>query len=190
MAELNVSDVKTWARIITDFPGYYKNFQENYNALIQQYQFVKKYPDLLAEYRRLLEEGNKTYSKLYTLNENIQKLKSIWGSVTAWFRSVTGLGEMGIAPVIWAGMAAGTALGIFSSVGKYLTEVRGFASRVEEAKRLEAMGKSPEEVTRIIRERYGVPGSEVTFFGIPLKLILFGGLALLALPLILQSMRR
>lgn len=191
MEKLTPQEVQSWYKIITDFPGYYNNFVKNFSALVQQGQYIReKRPELLPEYNRLLESGSKTYAKLQSLKTNVDKMRSIWSDVTGWLRSAVGLEGLGIAPIIWAGMATGAAIGILTGVANWLTEVSTFAARVEEAKRLEAKGLSPSEVTRQLKERFGEPGSGGSFFGIPIKAIMLGIIGLIALPTILNILNR
>lgn len=189
MAELTKAEAQSWFRVISDFPGYYANFQKNFSSLIQQSQYIReKHPELLPEYNRLIISGNKTYGNLMTLKNNVDRMKTIWSDVTGWLKSAIGLSGLGIAPIIWGGIAAGTAIGILTAAGNWITEVSTFAARVEEGKRLEAGGLSPQQATAELTKRYGEPGSSSggSIFGIPLKMIMFGAIALVMLPTILQ----
>lgn len=187
MPELTQQEALSWYKVITDFPAYYENFRKNFSALVAQYPYLKeKHPDLLPQYYQLLEEGNKTYAKLETLKTNVDRMKSIWSSVVNWFKSATGLGSIGIAPIVWAGMAAGTALGILTAVSNWLTNVRTFAARIERIKAYEAQGMSPERATKLVEQQLGPVGTESTVFGIPLKAVMLGVIALIALPIVLN----
>lgn len=189
--ELTKAEAQSWYKIITDFPNYYANFQKNFSALIQQSQYVReKHPELLPEYNRLLESGSKTYGNLMTLKSNVDKMKSMWNSVSDWFKNALSLNGLGVAPIIWGGMAAGTAIGIITAVGNWLTETSTFAARLEEVKRLEASGLSPQQATIEVNRRFGEPGSSGSIFGIPLKAIMYGAIGLIALPIILQFFRK
>lgn len=205
MGALTVADVNQWYKVITDFPAYYQNFNLNLNALLAQGPYLRaKHPGMLPEYNQRVNNALKLRAQLETVRSAVEKMRSMWETVTSWLRNVTmtaeqkayetrptrGVDGLGILPVVWGGIAAGAALGVLAAVGNWLTETKIFAARVEEAKRLEAAGRSPEEINEILKGRFGDPGTGGTFFGVPIKAIFYGILALAAIPFITQLMKR
>jgi hypothetical protein len=219
MAEMTPKDVQQWYQVITDFPNYYRNFTENYNAMVAQRDYVQsQHPELATEYIRLMEDGQKTYGKMQGLSQQIEAVKSVFarigssipdwlkeagafaykvtpiGMATSAYQTVKGwlgLSGLGVLPVIiWGGIAAGTAVGVLVSVGNWLTETKTFAMRVEEAKRLEAQGLTPDQVTRTLTQRFGEPGSSgASIFGVPVKWIVIGAIGLIAAPTVISLIR-
>lgn len=219
MAELSPGDVQQWYKVITDFPNYYRNFTENYNAMVSQRDYIQsRHPELASEYVRLMGKGQETYSKMQSLSQQIEAIKSVFASVGSsipdWLKEAgvslykvspigvaqtfaqkitgwLGLSGLGVVPVIiWGGVAVGTAIGVLVSVGNWLTETKTFAMRVEEAKRLEAQGLTPEQVTRTLTQRFGEPAAAGgTIFGVSIKWIVIGGIALIAAPTVISLMR-
>lgn len=187
--QLTAPEAESWYKVITDFPNYFSNFEINYNALRNQRDYVlSRRPELTDEYNSLMVEGDKRYQQLLALRENVGSVSNAFASagttitdwiseaknsVSSWF----GFGNLGIVPIIWAGMAAGTAIGILSGVAVWLSNTANFASRIEEAKRLEAIGMAPEQVTATLNERYGEPGGE-SFLGIPTEWLKWGAIGI------------
>jgi hypothetical protein len=188
--------------------------------MVAQRDYIQsRHPELAPEYVRIMSSVQETYGIMQALSQQIDAIKSVFAragssipdwlkdagvslykvspigmaqtlaqKVTSWF----GLSGLGVIPIIiWGGIAVGTAIGVFVSVGNWLTETKTFAMRVEEAKRLEAQGIPPDRVTQILTQRFGAPGSSTggTIFGFPIKWIVIGALGLIAAPTIISLLR-
>lgn len=209
--ELKPAEVQSWYKVITDFPEYYRAFSENYNGLLSQHDYVYySHPELVPEYEKLMAEGTQLKGKLDSVNAAIDGVMNVFhnagttiedwlsdsGDVIggtaemAWYniKDLFNLNGLGILPIIWAGMAVGTAAGVLIAVGKWLTTVQQTASRINRAKELEAQGLTPTEVTERVKAEYG-SGDESTFFGIAVKWWLLGAVAIFVLPPLIGMIR-
>lgn len=190
MAEISTpQEAQSWYQILTDFPSYWSNFQKNFQALLAQSNYItSKHPELQAEYDRLVREGSENYQKLYEINGSLQSIKSGWDTFTGWLTG--GFSGLSIAPII-VGISAASAGAVFYAVATWLADTSKFAQRVEEAKRLEAQGMKPAEVTTTLEKRYGSPDSgSVTLFGFPIKYVIIGAGLLFIAPTVIDLIKK
>lgn len=199
--ELKPAEVQSWWKIITDFPGYWDSFNTNYQALLQQANYVYQYhPEMKAEVDKLVNDGSKLYAQLLSVKQAIDGINNTFSAagttVEGWLQSAgsfasdtydtvkswLGLSALGIVPIIWAGMAVGTAAGILIAVGNWLTSVQATATRLNRIRELEASGLTPKQASSQVDGELGPAEKESTFLGLPIKWLIVGAVLIVALP--------
>lgn len=207
--ELQPAEVQSWWKVITDFPGYWDSFNTNYQALLQEANYVyANHPEMKPEVDRLVTEGSQLYTQLVGVKNAIDGVQNAFSnagttiegwlhdaggyvggaydSVKAWL-GLSGLSALGILPIIWAGMAVGTAAGILIGVSNWLTSVQATATRLNRIHELEAQGMTAPQAAAQVSNELGAPGdSSATFFGVPLKWILVIGVTIFVVPPLLN----
>lgn len=182
-------EAQSWYSVITDFPSYWDNLQKNYQGLIAQANYIyTKHPELKAEYDKLLNEGGALYNKMAAINETVTNIKSNWNAFTSWLQSAVGISGLGILPAIPIAISAAAAAGVIYSVAQWLTKNAELAARLDIFHAAEAKGATPAQASEIANRTIGVPSSG-SFFGLPIKWLVIGGIALFALPVILPLLK-
>ena len=183
-------EAQSWYSVITDFPSYWNNLQKNYQGLIAQADYIyTKHPELKTEYDKLLNEGGALYNKMAAINETVTGIKSNWNSFTSWLQSAVGINGLGILPAIPIAITAASAAGVIYSVAQWLTKNAELAARLNIFHEAEAKGATPAQAAQIANQTIGEPSSGM-FFGLPIKWLVIGGIALFALPVILPLLRK
>lgn len=182
MAEINEDNASLWADWVKKYNKTVELFNTNYNGLLAQRGYIdSKHPELRAEYDQLVSAAQSHQKKLDALNR-------IKNSVVTWyqdFKRFFGLGAIQIIPVA---IGLGAAGGTLALIGSWIKDAYKFAQRLNELKRLEASGLSPQQASVVLERTLGK--ANVPFLGIDLKWIILGGIALLTLPALLEGMKR
>jgi len=183
-------EAQSWYSVITDFPSYWDNLQKNYQGLIAQADYIyTKHPELKTEYDKLLNEGGALYNKMAAINETVTGIKSNWNSFTSWLQSAVGISGLGILPAIPIAITAASAAGVIYSVAQWLTKNAELAARLNIFHEAESKGATPAQAAQIANQTIGEPSSGM-FFGLPIKWLVIGGIALFVLPVILPMLKR
>ena len=183
-------EAQQWYQIITDFPGFFNNYQNNYQALIAQGNYIYTYhPEWKADYDDLLNKSTDTYNKLFSINDSINAIKNNWSDFTGWLSGVTGIGSLGFLPIIWAGVSAAAAAAIIYEAGQLLSQMADRAARYNMAKDYEAKGMTPTQAAAQVKGVLGAPGSAGTFLGVSYTVWIIGAAALFFTPALLKKLR-
>lgn len=185
MSELTQDQEISLIRVLTDFPNYFDNFQKNFQGLLSQSTYiVTKHPELKPEYDALVNRASINYSKLVTIKNAVDKIKNVGESITSWVKGVFGLNGLGIAPIIIAGISAGSAYAVIASVAKWFTDANTFAKKLDYIREQESKGISSQQAAIAANKIFGETSGD-TFFGLPIKWIIVGAvLIFLGPPLI------
>lgn len=132
-----------------------ENFRDKAKAFIYRYEKlksldadVKKYPELRSEYVGLVGRGTKIRDSIRTVTGGID-------NVVGWFNSVVGndkntqLKGLGLLPLI----PVAVVIASLAAMGKWGGDVYMFERRLNEIKRLENTGMSPEKASGIVADR-------------------------------------
>lgn len=183
-------EAQSWYSVVTDFPNYWVNLQKNFQGLLAQSDYIiTKHPELRAQYDQMVREGSELYQRMFNLNETVNSIKSNWNAFTGWLQSAVGMSGLGILPVIPVAIGAAAAASTLYLVGQWLSKAAEMAKRIDLYKSEEAKGLSPQQAAANVDMVLGKP-SEGTFFGLPIKWLVIGGIALFALPVILPMFRK
>lgn len=182
-------EAQSWYSVVTDFPNYWVNLQKNFQGLLAQSDYiVTKHPELRAQYDQMVREGSELYQRMFNLNETVNSIKSNWNAFTGWLQSAVGMSGLGILPVIPVAIGAAAAGSTLYLVGQWLTKAAEMAKRIDLYKSEEAKGATPEQAASVVDRVLGKP-SAGTLFGLPIKWLVIGGIALFALPVILPMLK-
>jgi hypothetical protein len=190
MAEISTQqEAQSWYSVITDFPNYWDNLQKNYQGLLAQADYIyKKHPELKSQYDSMVNEGSTLFNRMNAISNSIANIKSSWNNFTGWLKGAVGLSSLGILPVIPLAIGAATAGGTLYLVGQWLTKAAEMAKRIDLYKSEEAKGLSPQQAASNVDLVLGKPTSG-SIFGIPIKWIFIGGIAIILLPSILPFLK-
>lgn len=154
------ADETQWYDIVGRLRSSVDKFRVNFSALLAQRAFVSQHPTLQTEYNTLANRGN-------AINQKINEVQGIIDKVSGWFTSIKttifggaapapapttpttpigpldGLGVIQVLPI--AVIAGAVAL-----ITKWLADVYVFAKKVEEIKRLESKGLSPQRAADML----------------------------------------
>lgn len=183
-------EAQEWYKIITDFPGFFTNYQNNYNGLVSQGNYIyTQHPEWKADYDTLLNKSTDTYNKLFSINDSINSIKNNWSDFTGWLSGAVGLSGLGILPLIWAGVSAAAAAAIIYEAGQLLSEMADRAARYNMAKDYESKGMTPEQAAAQVKSVLGAPGSAGTFLGVSYTVWAIGAAAILLGPTLLKRIK-
>lgn len=183
-------EAQEWYKIITDFPGFFANYQNNYNGLVSQGNYIyTKHPEWKADYDALLNKSTDTYNKLFSINDSINSIKNNWSDFTGWLSGAVGLNSLGILPLIWAGVSAAAAAAIIYEAGQLLGQMADRAARYNMAKDYEAKGMTPAQAAAQVKGVLGAPGSSGTFLGLSYTVWAIGAAAVLLGPTLLKRLK-
>lgn len=209
MAELKTAEAPDWSKFITDFDATNKMFNDNYQGLIAQGPYVvTRHPELMGEYDRMVAQAKShkvTLDKLGRIKNTVSGwLSSIGaffttsgptdpGSSWGWGGGAWGGGSgfgaleedgLGIIPAVIWGVAAATAA--LAVIGKWIKDAYFFSRRLNELRRLEDSGLSPQAAAAVVDK---AAGKVVGFLGLDFKWIVIGGVLLVFGPLIFRMLK-
>jgi hypothetical protein len=121
-------------RTVANFMAKLKAFYDNFGAMKLQAGFVRDHPELQSEYSGLMERGGFIDTQIQRAKSAIASVQSGWD----WFKTVIGLGDLGVLPLMPIAIAA--AAGVVALIASWLTDVYVFSRKVEAIKALEAKG--------------------------------------------------
>lgn len=182
------TEAQEWYKIVTNWPEYWGNFQRNYQGLLAQSNYiVTKHPEMRAEYDKLVNSGSEMYQRMLAVNRTVNTIKNTWGEFTDWLRGAVGLqGDgLGLIPVA---IGAAAAASLIYSVSLWIRDVSQHARKLELMKDLESKGMSPAQAASEAAKFTG--SGDGTFFGIDIKWLVIGGIALMILPTIIPMLRK
>jgi hypothetical protein len=183
-------EAQEWYKIITDFPGFFANYQNNYNGLVSQGNYIyTHHPEWKADYDDVLNKSTDTYNKLFSINDSINTIKNNWTDFTGWLSGAVGLSSLGILPLIWAGVSAAAAAAIIYEAGQLLSQMADRAARYNMAKDYEAKGMTPTQAAAQVKGVLGAPGSGGTFLGISYTVWALGAAAVFFGPTLLKRLK-
>lgn len=150
MIPLNFTEIRQWARALTDFDGAFATVQANLAALERMRAEAPRWPaPLRTEYAALYRKGRAAYAQLL-------KLKATRDTVRAWIaklvglaKSAVGLSQLGVLPLIYVAAGLAAFVAAIAAARSFLADSQGFARRhkllVETADQLIQRGLSPAE---------------------------------------------
>lgn len=180
------SEAQEWYKIVTNWPQYWDNFQRNYRGLLAQSNYIAtKHPEMRAEYDKLVNSGSKLYQRMLAVDQTVNTIKNTWSEFTGWVKGTVGLQGLGFIPVA---IGAASAVALIISVGLWIRDALQHARTLELMKDLEAKGMPPAQAADVASK---FPGSGTgTLFGINIKWLIIGGIALMVLPTIIPMLRK
>lgn len=182
-------EAQSWYSVITDFPGYWENMQRNFKGLLAQGGYIAaKHPEMRLQFDSMVREGAELYTKMAGIEKTIAAIKNSWGVFTGWLQGATGMSSLGVLPIIPIAITAAATGSTLYLVGQWLTKAAEMAKRIDLYKSEESKGLSPEQAASNVDRVLGKPSSG-TIFGLPVKWLVIGAIALLALPTILPLLR-
>lgn len=220
MTQLSPNQEISLTSVLTDFPNYFNNFQANFQGLLAQSGYAMARPVLRADYENLVRRASENYNKLNAIRETLDNLYATGTSIKEWITgglaSVQEKAaqiftpsvpppvetvdeseesspwdeiepELSALPLVVIG--AGAAMGIIIAVADWFKDVKIFSMKIEEQKRLESTGLTPKQASDIVEKQYPI-ATGMGLFGIPVKWLILGGLAVLFLPQILAMVKR
>lgn len=163
--------------LITDFKDKARKFWAMWENLNSRRVEVSSYPpEVQREYKSIMERGVGVRSKIEWITGLIDQAASAYKSVKSWVAEKFGLGEipvrqlegMGIIPLIPVAIISGS----LATIGYWVNDAYRLNKKLDEIKRLEGKGYSPERAARVASRNVSMPG-------------FFSGIDKLVLPLLL-----
>lgn len=180
------SEAQEWYKIVTNWPQYWDNFQRNYRGLLAQSNYITtKHPEMRGEYDKLVDSGSKMYQRMLAVDQTVNAIKNTWGEFTGWLKGAVGLQGLGFIPVA---IGAAAAASLIYSVSLWIRDASQHARKLELMKDLEAKGMSPGQAANEASKFTG--SGDGTLFGIDIKWLVIGGIALMVLPSIIPMLRK
>lgn len=187
MSVLQPAQETSLIKVLTDFPNYFQNFQNNFQGLLSQSNYVvNKHPELRGEYDKLVNDASISYTKLVNIKNALDSIGHSKNSVIGWVKNVFGMGNLGFLPLIIAGVSAASAYALFSAVGKWFTDTNTFAKKLDFMKTQEAKGTSPQQAASMANQLFGEPQTETLFLGLPIKWLIAGAVLIFVAPPLLN----
>ena len=182
-------DAQSWYSVITDFPNYWENLQKNFKGLLAQGGYIAtKHPELRPQFDSMVRDGAELYKKMAGIEKTIATIKNSWGVFTGWLQGAVGMSGLGVLPIIPIAITAAATGSTLYLVGQWLTKAAEMAARIDMYKSEESKGLSPEQAASNVDRVLGKP-SGGTIFGFPIKWLVIGAIALMAMPTILPLLK-
>lgn len=176
-----------WYRIVSDWPNFWGNYDKNFRGLLAQAGWINsKHPELRAEYEEAIRKGAELYARLAKIDLSINSIKSGWHT----FKSMVGLAGLGILPAIPVAVSVAAAVSAIAAATYLLKNFAELGARYSLIQQGEASGLSPADASKRADSIVGAPGTSGTIFGFPVKWLVIGAIALMALPVILPMLRK
>lgn len=192
MTELNPSQELSLIKVLTDFPNYFKNFQENYSGLLLQGPYIaSRHPELSSEYNSLVSTASDNYNKLVQINSALNTIKNTGNTIVEWVKGTFGtaiFSGLGVLPLIIAGISAASAYAIITSVAKWFIDANAFAKKLDYIKTQEAKGATPQQAANMATQIFGEPSTETTFLGLPIKWLIVGAVLIFLGPPLINAL--
>ena len=183
-------EAQSWYSVITDFPNYLNNLQRNLQGLAAQSNYLSsKHPELIPSYKAMMTEGTGLNNKMLDINKTITGIKNSWSAFTGWLSNAVGMSGLGILPIIPVAIGAAAAGSTLYLVGQWLSKAAEMAARIDMYKSEEAKGSSPDQAALRVNQVLGEP-SGGKLFGLPIKWLVIGGIAIFILPVVLPLFKR
>jgi hypothetical protein len=150
--------------MIEKFKSHAANFWQQYKNLQAKNAYVANHPDLQEDYANLLDRGSTIRTTIETVTAGIDKAVG-WVGGTVGVSGVQVLNGLGFLPVLALLVSAGG----LALIGKWVSDAYAFNKKVEEMKRLEAQGMTPQQASAIVGKLYeGEPLITFGKVGVPL----------------------
>ena len=129
--------------LIERFKSRVINFKEALDNLNKRRQLASRFPDMKIEYDAVMKRGA-------LLKSTISAVTSAVDKVLAFFKGVTGMDGLGIAPLL---PIAAISLAI-AGIAKWTTDAYQLSKRLDAVAALEAKGYSPERASAIVSAQF------------------------------------
>lgn len=136
-----MSLVDDWKQTVIDFRAKAGQFLRDTEELKNKEGLVSKYPALHDDYNDLLDRSDIIYNTVKTLTGAVDKVAE-WLGLDLTPGSTPKMGFLPLVPIAVIGAS-------LAAIGKWTSDVYIFNRRLEEVKRLEAKGLSPERAAAI-----------------------------------------
>lgn len=144
-----MSLISDWRKTINDFRRGARKFLNDVETLRAQEATISRYPQLADQYDELMERSETIYNTIVNLTSKVDKVAQWLGVDTdniedGDLRGLNAVGFLIPIAVVAAAVAA---------MGKWASDVYIFNKRLDEIKRLESRGMSPEKAAAIAIKR-------------------------------------
>ena len=202
MAEVVITEAEApgWQQWVTDFDKTWQLFNDNYNGLMAQEQYIRtSHPELLDKFLELKADAIKHKATLDDLKATRDRVKNWLGKLgealtpapnTPWWAVPVLMGYdsgLGIAPVVVV-VSLATAAVALAAIGKWIKDAYQFSVRLNELHRLEDQGYSTAQAASMVNKSLGDPNNPL--FGLNLKWVVLAGIAIVVVPYVLKRIRK
>lgn len=215
MADTANTPSPAWYDAVGLFRQKAAQFERNYQGLLAQKSFIDAHPDLAPQWRALVTSGAQTRARIQTINSAIDAVDngiqsvasdvadaaaSVTGTVSSWWsdiKSAVGLNGaprgLGFLPIL-VGAASAAAIAVaVAAITKWSLDALKFKQRMDEVRRLESTGLTPQQATSVVNQTVGVPGasasSGISFLGLHVPTpIVVGAALVVAAPVVLRML--
>ncbi len=188
-----------WWNVVGQFRAKVDEFENNYQGLLAQRDFVQTRPALAAKWNQMVQDGaairrsnqdilDKIDAVENAVGQAVDTVESGASSAWDWIKSQVGLSGLGFVMVLVPIAVIVTAL---AAIAKWSLDALNFSKTLEETRRLEATGVAPATAAEIVATQRGnTTGSPFSFLGFQINpWFVVGGFALAFGPQIISSVR-
>ena len=210
--QLDVKQAPSWIQWITDYNTTRKLFLDNWHALKELRPWVaEKHPELLKQHDAMM----KKFMDQVPAIDNLERLRiqveqflsgagvigkavgdfasGVGSSVQSgmeWLGKRFGLGELGLAPVVWVAISVGSAGAALATIASLVKEAYVYSTRLNALKEAEERGATPEQAAAIVNQVLGKPGTSAAgkgnLLGIPFETLALAAVAVFLGPPLLK----
>lgn len=197
MSEVNQNNAGKWSKWVTDFDKSYNLFADNYAGLLAQKSFVQSRSDLLPQFNALVSAAQRH-------KETLDKLKATRDKVLGWMKTyqgmqapqsawsgslLYGIDDLGVIPVLIVGVSIASASAALVAISAWIKEAYVFSKVLEETRRLEAKGLTPQEAARVAKSN--APSAGIFgLSGTAIKIVAIAAIVLVIAPPVLRAIEK
>ncbi|MDH5654199.1 MAG: hypothetical protein OEZ39_20270 [Gammaproteobacteria bacterium] len=154
-SEADLSYMDKFKKAVADFTAVYENLRANEAYMAKP----TTDPRLRSEYDSMIDKGDYIQISINKANEALSTVKG-------WF----GMDGLGFVPIV-AGLVGA---GLLAAVVKWTTDAYQLNAKIEEQKRLESRGMTPQQASNIVGKMGGAPLLSLGGGGLGMPLLIGG----------------
>lgn len=163
-----------WYNVIGQFRRKVAEFEAMLAKLQSQKPIAAKDPALADEYSALM-------NKATALQEKIKQIRDATSDAIDWIKGVFGFDGLGIVPLIPIAVVAGA----IAAIGYWIKDAYEFSKKLEKVEQLEKQGMPTGQAIDTANKLTSGP----SIFGISPKWLVYGGIALVMIPLVAPAVK-
>lgn len=206
--QMSESDRARWASLIPSFSSSASQFSSEYAQLRSLAPYIRqRHPEMSASYDALIARGAQLEAQIANTRRGLADIQDallaparvvgstasgVWGSIFGPPSGTKGEKTLGAAPIVVA-VSVATVGGLIFAIGNWVRESQRMKAILNETRRLEETGLSPDRAAAIARGSANAASAGGVFgslFGVDMKWVLLGAAALFFLPSILREWKK
>lgn len=168
-----------WYNVLGQFRQKVAEFEAMLSRLQSQKKIAAKDPKLAQQYSQVMNSAT-------ALQQKIRQIRDATAAVVDWFKGIftfdgaTGDQSFGIVPLIPIAVVAGS----IAAISKWVKDAYVFSEKLDKVEQLEKQGIPTQQAINTVRDM----DQPRSLFGIDLKWIVIGGIALVVLPPVVRML--